>query len=103
MKRIIADNRLDMFVPVAGSRFSVIFGRTLPALRYEDCFCHDNQIMLRFIKGCYDRGVYLHDYGGGPMHHGFSVQHTVKDLDRALNVMEDTLKEMKRDGVVTTV
>ena len=26
MKRIIADNRLDMFVPVTGSRFSVIFG-----------------------------------------------------------------------------
>ena len=103
MKRIIADNRLNMFVPVSGSRFSLIFGRTSSALRYEDCFCHDNQVMLRLIKGCYDRGVYLHDYGGGPLHHGFSIQHTVEDLDCALNVIEDTLKEMKRDGVVAIV
>lgn len=103
LKRIIADYRLNMFAPVAGGRFAIIFGRTTPASRYEDCFCHDNSVMLRFIKGCYDRGVYLHDYGGGPLHHGFSIQHTTEDLDEALNVMEDTLARMKRDGEVLTV
>ena len=103
LKRIIADLGLNMIAPVSGGRFTVIFGRTTPPSRYEDCLCHDKRVMLRFIKGCYDRGVYLHDYGGGPIHHGFSVQHTVADLDEALNVMEDTLAEMKRGGAVPTV
>ncbi|MCY4378041.1 MAG: aminotransferase class III-fold pyridoxal phosphate-dependent enzyme [Spirochaetaceae bacterium] len=103
LKRIIAGHGLNMIAPVSGGRFAVIFGRTTPPSRYEDCLCHDNRVMLRFIKGCYDRGVYLHDYGGGPLHHGFSVQHTMEDLDEALNVMEDALVEMKRDGAVPTV
>ena len=103
LKRIIAGHGLNMIAPVSGGRFTVIFGRTTPPSRYEDCLCHDNRVMLRFIKGCYDRGVYLHDYGGGPLHHGFSVQHTMEDLDEALNVMEDALVEMKRDGAVPTV
>ena len=103
LKRIIADHGLNMIAPVSGGRFTVIFGRTTPPSRYEDCLCHDNRVMLRFIKGCYDRGVYLHDYGGGPIHHGFSVQHTTEDLDEALNVMEDVLAEMKRGAAVPTV
>jgi len=98
--RIIESHHLNMIVPVLGPRFSIIFGRRTPAVRYEDCFCHDPQVMLRFIKGCFDRGVYFHDYGGGPIHHGFSIQHTKDDLDEVLNVIEDTLKEMKREGVV---
>ncbi len=100
LKRIIADHRLNMIAPVAGARFSIIFGRTTPPARYEDCLCHDNRVMLRFVRECYERGVYLHDYGGGPFHHGFSVQHTTGDLDEALNAMEDALKGMKRDGAV---
>jgi len=97
INRIIQSHQLNMIVPVHGPRFTILFGRTTAAERYEDCFCHDPQVMLRFIKGCYDRGVYFHDYGGGPIHHGFSIQHTKEDLDEVLNVMEDTLTEMKSD------
>lgn len=100
IKRIIAAHDLPMIVPVSGTRFTVIFGRKTPATRYEDCFCHEPQVMLRFIKGCFDRGVYLHDYGGGPFHHGFSIQHTQEDLDEVLEVMEATLKEMKQEGMI---
>lgn len=100
INQIIELHDLNMIVPVHGPRFTILFGRTTPAVRYEDCFCHDPQVMLRLIKGCFDRGVYFHDYGGGPIHHGFSIQHTKADLDEVLNVMEKTLKQMKREGLV---
>ena len=103
LKKIIASHQLNMIAPVSGGRFTIIFGRTTLPSRYEDCLCNDNTVMLRLIKGCYDRGVYLHDYGGGPVHHGFSVQHTIKDLDEALSVIEDTLVEMKSEGIFPAV
>ena len=34
-----------------------------------------------------------HDYGH-TMHHGFSAAHTLGDIDEALNIMEDTLREI---------
>jgi len=89
---IIADNGLNMVAPHHGARFNIILGRTTPAVRYEDTFCHDKDLFLDIIKACWERGVYFHDYGGGPCHHGFSIQHTDEDIDEVLNVMEDVLK-----------
>jgi hypothetical protein len=41
------------------------------------------------------RGLYLHDYAHKtPMHHGFSSQHTLQDIDEALNIMEDALRDV---------
>ena len=40
------------------------------------------------IKACHDNGVYFHDYGGGPIHHGYSLQHSEKEIDEVLNVVE---------------
>ena len=37
----------------------------------------------------YADGVYFHDYGGGPCHHGFSFAHSRADIDRILQVMDD--------------
>ena len=95
MDRIIATHDLNMVVPHHGARFSILLGRRTPALRYEDSFCHDNKQMLQIIKGCWERGVYFHDYGGGPAHHGYSVQHTREDIDTVLNVLEDVLKDLE--------
>jgi len=93
--RIIATNDLNIVVPHHGSRFNVILGRRDAPQRYEDTFCHDNQIMLDLIRGCWDRGVYFHDYGGGPIHHGYSVAHTREDIDTALNVLEEVFASLK--------
>lgn len=89
--RIIQSHQLNMVVPHFGARFNIIFGRQTDPVRYEDTFCHDNQKMLHFIRGCYDRGVYFHDYGGSPVHHGYSIQHKEADINKVLNVMEDVL------------
>lgn len=95
LDRIIADNDLNMIVPHHGARFNVVLGRRTPALRYEDTFCHDARLMLRIIRECHARGIYFHDYGGAPVHHGYSVQHTDRDVDAVLNVLEDVLADMK--------
>lgn len=95
MDRIIRQHDLNLVVPHHGARFNILLGRKTPAVRYEDTFCHDRALMLQLVKGCYDRGVYFHDYGGGPAHHGFSVQHTLQDIGEVLNVLEDVLAKMK--------
>jgi glutamate-1-semialdehyde 2,1-aminomutase len=96
MDRIIRDHDLEMVVPRHGARFNILLGRKTPAQNYEETFCHDKEQMLKLIKACYDRGVYFHDYGGGPIHHGYSVQHTEKDIDEVLNVLESACRGLKR-------
>ncbi len=93
--RIIKKHDLNMIVPHHGARFNILLGRRTPAVRYEDTFCHDKQAMLEIVRGCYDRGVYFHDYGGGPAHHGYSVQHTPEDIGLVLEVLDDVLGSLK--------
>ena len=90
------DRDLAMIVPHHGARFNILLGRRTPAVRYEDTFCHDKALMLKLIKGCHDRGVYFHDYGGGPAHHGYSVQHTLADINRVLDVLDEVLGKLKK-------
>ncbi len=92
MDRIIDTNNLNMIVPHHGARFDIVLGRRVPPLRYEDTFCHSKKLMLSIIKGCWERGVYLHDYGGSAVHHGYSIQHTQDDIDTVLTVLESVLK-----------
>ncbi len=40
-------------------------------------------------------GVYYHDYGGGPFHHGYSVQHSTDDSDCVLGVLGEVLHRHK--------
>ena len=67
--------------------------------KHEDTFTHDKG-MLRFIRECFNKGVYYHDYGGGPAHHGFSIQHSEEDIDKVLNVMESALSALKKEGLL---
>ena len=91
MDSIIGRHDLEMVVPRHGARFDILLGRRTPALRYEDTFCHDREAMLAVERECWKRGVYFHDYGGSPVHHGYSVQHTTRDMENVLDVMEQAL------------
>jgi glutamate-1-semialdehyde 2,1-aminomutase len=92
---IIARLDLNMVAPRHGARFNILLGRRTPAQRYEDTFCHRKELMLRIYRGCWERGVYFHDYGGGPLHHGYSVQHTREQIDAVLSVLEDVLSGLR--------
>ena len=78
-----------------GSRFGLTFGTREPVKNYRDSLCHRREVMLEFCRQTTARGIYVHDYGGGPCHHGFSSAHTAADIDRVLQVIEDSLKAMR--------
>lgn len=91
MDLIIKENDLNMIVPNFGARFNIVLGRKSPARNYEETFCHNNKVFLSILKDCFGKGVYFHDYGGGPSHHGYSVQHTKSDIDYVLEVLKQSL------------
>lgn len=76
-----------------GARFGLYLGVTEPVRSYREAVRTNREMEIRFILGCVRRGLYLHDYGH-TMHHGFSSQHTVADIDEALNIIEDALREI---------
>ena len=51
--------------------------------------------MNEIWRGCLERGVYFHDYGGAPVHHGFSIQHSDEDIDTVLSVLEAVLPSFR--------
>jgi glutamate-1-semialdehyde 2,1-aminomutase len=76
-----------------GARFGLYLGVTEPVTNYREAARSNREMEIRFILGCVQRGLYLHDYAHQtPMHHGFSSQHTVEDIDEALNIIEDVLR-----------
>jgi len=83
---------LPVQVPHHGARFGMLMGLGDPPVNYMDALRHRVDLMLAFIREAFDRGVYFHDYGGRPCHHGFSIAHTGSDLDEVLTVMEASLE-----------
>jgi glutamate-1-semialdehyde 2,1-aminomutase len=76
-----------------GARFGVYFGLTEPVVNYQQVASTNREREVRFLKGCLSRGLYFHDYGH-TMHHGFSSQHSLADIDESLNIIEDSLRHV---------
>lgn len=76
-----------------GARFGLYLGLTEPVTNYRQAVRTNREMEAKFILGCVRRGLYIHDYGH-TMHHGFSAQHTEADVDEALNVIEDALRDL---------
>lgn len=81
-----------------GARFGVYFGIAGQVRSYRDAVGHQREQMLRFIKAAIDHGVYFHDYGGAACHHGFCHAMTLKNVDDALNRLDDAVKSMGERG-----
>lgn len=79
-----------------GARFGIYFGIDSEVTRFEQSLQNDMEMTERFITVAWQNGVYFHDYGGrGAHHHGFSAAHTVSDMDRALEGIEDAFKAVR--------
>jgi len=96
MDQLINEQGLNMVVPRFGARFNMIIGRRTPAKRYQDTFCHEPKTFLKILRDCFKHGVYFHDYGGGPAHHGFSIQHTPEDIALVLDALKKALSAHRR-------
>jgi glutamate-1-semialdehyde 2,1-aminomutase len=78
-----------------GARFGVYFGVTEPVRDYREAIRHHREQMLRFVKAAINRGVYFHDYGGAPCHHGFCAAMQLADVDEALRRLDAAVQELK--------
>ena len=78
-----------------GARFGIYFGVTDEVWNYQDAARIDGDLGYRFIRACFEQGVYFHNYGKLALgHHGFSAAHTMADIDETLNRVESALQEM---------
>jgi glutamate-1-semialdehyde 2,1-aminomutase len=74
-----------------GARFGIYFGVKDEVRSYRDAVRHQREHMLRFVRSAIDHGVYFHDYGGAACHHGFCAATSLKDVDEALNRLDDAI------------
>ncbi len=80
-----------------GARFGIYFGVTKEVVAYQDAARIDGELNYRFIRACFEQGVYFHNYGRLALgHHGFSASHTPADIADTLNRVESALKTMKK-------
>jgi len=94
LEQIAARSRVPVVFQHHGSRFGIIFGTREPVTNYQQALVHDPETMLEFCRQTTKRGVYFHDYGGSPCHHGYSLAHSLKDIHQALSAIEDSLQAM---------
>lgn len=85
---ILQRHRLTGVVQGLGARFGVYFGVPGKVSNYREAIAHQRERMLRFIAAAIDNGVYFHDYGGAPCHHGFCAAMTLADADEALKRLD---------------
>ncbi|NLW34273.1 MAG: aspartate aminotransferase family protein [Syntrophorhabdus aromaticivorans] len=101
MEDLMKKHGLPGHVSGMGARFALYWG-------YEDREI-DNDLRLSqklfrrdmanaFINGALDEGLYFHSYWNAdiPSHCGFSVQHTLEDIDYSLEKMDLVMKGMKK-------
>ncbi len=78
-----------------GARFGIYFGVTEEVWDYQAAARNDGDLCHRFIRACFERGVYFHNYGRLALgHHGFSAAHSTADIDESLNRIEDALRSL---------
>jgi len=100
MDRILAETDANMHVAHHGARFNILLGRKEAPHRYEDTFCHNKDTMIKLCGKMLEQGVYLHDYNGGCAHHGYSIQHTEDDIALFLQAFENSVKDLKVEGLL---
>lgn len=81
-----------------GPRFFIYFGLDPDeeVINYRMAARHDPAMALQFTREVMKRSVYFHDYGGKVAHHGFSVAHTLDDMDQALDAIQSAFKALAR-------
>ncbi|MHB1133550.1 MAG: aspartate aminotransferase family protein [Chloroflexota bacterium] len=92
---LFATHGIPARVQGLGARFGIYFGVTNEVWNYQEAARIDGELGYRFIRACFAKGVYFHNYGKLALgHHGFSAAHKMADIEETLNRVEDALKEM---------
>jgi len=101
MAELMKKHRLPGHVSGLGARFAIYWGYEDREIdrdlrRSQSLFRRD--LANAFINGALDRGLYFHSYWNAmiPSHCGFSVQHTMADIDHSLERMDEVMADMKK-------
>jgi glutamate-1-semialdehyde 2,1-aminomutase len=86
LRTLFARHGLPVRVQGLGARFGMYFGipPDVPVTSYADAQRHDKAALMRFYAAANRHGVYFHDYGGAPCHHGFCAAMQPADVAEAL-------------------
>jgi glutamate-1-semialdehyde 2,1-aminomutase len=98
LQELFNRHRIQARVQGLGARFGIYFGIRDPVRSYRDAIQHHRDQMLRFIAAAIRHGVYFHDYGGAPCHHGFCAAMTLAEVDEALKRLDAALAEVAAQG-----
>ena len=92
---LFASHGVPVRVQGLGARFGIYFGVTKEVKCYQDCATIDGDLGYKFIRACFERGLYFHNYGKLALgHHGFSASHSLADIEETLNRVEDALHNL---------
>ena len=93
LREILARRGIKAWVQGVGARFGLLFGLDEEPRNYRDVAKQDLEALRRFHLACLERGVYLHYISP---HHGYSIAHTMADIEETLSVMDDAAKTLAR-------
>jgi glutamate-1-semialdehyde 2,1-aminomutase len=94
LQELFASHGIEARVQGLGARFGIYFGVREPVCSYRDAIKHHRERMLRFIAAAIRHGVYFHDYGGAPCHHGFCAAMTLADVEETLARLQPAVREL---------
>jgi glutamate-1-semialdehyde 2,1-aminomutase len=79
-----------------GARFGLYFGLRPDEVvqDYAHAQRHDRAALMKFYAAAIKHGVYFHDYGGAPCHHGFCAAMSAADVDEALLRLDRAVAEI---------
>jgi glutamate-1-semialdehyde 2,1-aminomutase len=92
-EEIIERSGVPMRLQHVGARFGMHFGHREPVTNYREAARANRAMMVRFVQGCIERGVYFHV----SVHHGFSHAHSEGDVDRVLEAVEGAMGDVRAD------
>ncbi len=87
---------VPVLVQSVGARFSLLFGLDRAPVRYRDILAVDTATATRFYGLALEEGIYFH----ASWHHGFSVMHTSRDLEVALDGIERAARRLASEHPV---
>lgn len=96
LQRVFDQHGVTARVQGLGARFGIYFGLKDKVTNYREAVKLQREQMLKFVAAAIRHGVYFHDYGGGPCHHGFCQAMTLADADETLKRLDDAVKSMNQ-------
>ncbi len=91
LDEIFSASRLNIKAQGLGARFGFYFDVQKDVVKeYRDRIGENEKMALKFYQLLYEKGIYFHG-----LHNGFSIKHSLHDIEQVLDCIEKTVKELE--------